>query len=328
MLLNNYNLNPKFWRNKKVLITGAHGFVGKNLLDELLKFQKKINFKILYPKKKQLNLIDQNKTNNYFLKNKPDIVLHLAGKVGGIGINKKKQADFFYENILMGVNILHSSMIHKVKKIICLAAGCGYPEKLKPPFKEDDFWKGLPDQNSMGYSMAKKNLIIQSWAYKKQYNLNSVVLIPANIYGPHDNFNLQTSHVVPALIKKFITAKVKKINQVEIWGDGSASRELLFVKDLVSVILNATEKVNECGPFNVGTGTETKIKDLIKNIQQILNFKNSKICWKKNMPNGQIRRRYNMNNYNKIFGFKNFTNLNDGLKFTIQWYYEKFIISK
>jgi len=322
MLLNNYNLNYKFWRNKKVLITGAHGFVGKNLLEELKNFQKIVDFKILYPSRKQLNLIDQKKTNNYFLRNKPDIVLHLAGKVGGIGINKEKQGDFFYENILMGVNILHSSMLNKVKKIICLAAGCGYPEKLKPPFKEVDFWQGLPDENSLGYSMAKKNLIIQSWVYKKQYNLNSVVLIPANIYGPYDNFNLKTSHVVPALIKKFINAKINKKQKVEIWGDGSASRELLFVKDLVAVILNAAEKVNECGPFNVGTGVETKIKDLIKNIQKILNFENSKIYWKKNMPNGQKRRRYNMSNYNKRFIFKNFTKLNKGLKFTIDWYFK------
>jgi GDP-L-fucose synthase len=317
----NFKYNKRFWKNKKILITGATGFVGQNLLNHLNFIKKNINFTIFKPSSHQLDLTNPLKVNSYFKKKRPDIVIHLAGKVGGIGINRLKQADFFYQNLLMGAHVIHYSKVYKIKKIISLAAGCGYPERAKMPFKEIDFWKGLPDKNSLGYSMAKKNLIIQSWTYKEQFGLNSVVLLPANLYGPNDNFDLKTSHVVPALIKKFINGVNKNEKKISIWGNGSASREFLFVDDLVNIIIDGCENVNICGPFNVGTGKETSISQLIKTIKKILNTKIRHV-WQSSMPNGQVRRNYEMKNFKKNFNFRKFTSLEDGLKQTIKWYIE------
>lgn len=311
-----FNFKNSFWSRQKILITGSKGFVGQNLVEKF-KDVKKVT--ILTPTKKQLNLLNPKSVENYFKKLKPSIVIHLAGKVGGIGINRIQQGDFFYENLLMGAHITHYSKLFNVKKLVSLAAGCGYPITSKIPMKETDFWSGLPDLNSLGYSMAKKNLIIQSWTYKQQFNFNSSVLLPANLYGPYDNFNLKTSHVVPALIKKFINAKNNKKKSIKIWGDGTASREFLFVDDLCYIILEAVERINSCGPFNVGTGKETSILKLANTIQSILNY-NLKIIWQKKMPNGQVRRNYDMNNFKKNFKFKNFSSLKDGLKKTIDWY--------
>lgn len=238
--------------------------------------------------------------------------------VGGIGINKIKQGEFFYNNALMGINAIHCSYLHNVKKFVGLAAGCGYPENIKIPFAENDFWNGLPDKNSLGYSMAKKNLIIQAWSYKSQYNFNSVILLPANIYGPHDNFNLETSHVVPALIKKFIIAKKKNQKKILVWGSGKASREFLFIEDLVKAIIVSAERINEVGPFNVGVGKETKIIDLVKLIKKITKFK-GKIEFDNSKPDGQIRRFYDMRKFSKASGLILKSSLYKGINQTITW---------
>lgn len=322
----NYKFNKKFWNKQRVLVTGSKGFVGQNLVKKLLKIKEQVKVNILTPSRKELNLINLNNVQKYFKKNKPTLVLHLAGKVGGIGINRVQQGDFFYENLLMGAHIMHCSKMFNVKKVVSLAAGCGYPINSKIPMKETDFWSGLPDMNSIGYSMAKKNLIIQSWAYKEQFNFDSTVLLPANLYGPHDSFNLKTSHVVPALIKKFINAKKNKKKSVKVWGDGSASREFLFVDDLCFIILETVERIKSCGPFNVGTGNETTILKLVNSIKYILDI-NPKTIWQKKMPNGQQRRNYDMKNFKKSFKFRNFTSLDEGLQKTIEWYSknEKFL---
>ena len=323
---NNYKFNKKFWNNQKVLITGSKGFVGQNLVKKLLKIKKQVKIKILTPSRQELNLINPNNVQKYFERNKPTLVLHLAGKVGGIGINRVQQGVFFYENLLMGAHVMHYSKMFNVKKVVSLAAGCGYPVNSIIPMKESDFWSGLPDKNSIGYSMAKKNLIIQSWVYKEQFNFNSTVLLPANLYGPYDNFNLKTSHVVPALIKKFIHAKKNNKKSVNVWGDGSASREFLFVDDLCFIILEAAERIKSCGPFNVGTGKETTILKLVNIIKFILDI-NPKVIWQKKMPNGQVRRNYDMKNFKKNFKFRKFSTLQYGLKETIDWYTknEKFL---
>jgi GDP-L-fucose synthase len=300
---------------KTILVTGSNGFVGKNLIEELT--SRGYN-KILSPSKSDLDLTNQKEVEDYFIKNKPNIVLHLAGKVGGIGINKTKPAEFFYDNALMGINVTHFSFKYGVEKLVSLAAGCGYPKILPLPFKEDDFWMGLPDENSMGYSMAKKNLIIQSWAYKEQYGFNSTVLLPANLYGPHDNFNEETSHVIPALIKKFIRAKRENKDEVVIWGSGSATREFLYVKDTVKAIIDAIN-VNEVGPFNLGTGVETSIKNLVIIISNIVGY-NGKIIWDNNKPDGQPKRFYDMEKFKDTFGYVPNTSLEDGIRLTIDWY--------
>jgi GDP-L-fucose synthase len=300
---------------KTILVTGSNGFVGKNLIEELT--SRGYN-QILSPSKSDLDLTNQKEVEDYFIKNKPNIVLHLAGKVGGIGINKTKPAEFFYDNALMGINVTHFSFKYGVEKLVSLAAGCGYPKILPLPFKEDDFWMGLPDENSMGYSMAKKNLIIQSWAYKEQYGFNSTVLLPANLYGPHDNFNEETSHVIPALIKKFIRAKRENKDEVVIWGSGSATREFLYVKDTVKAIIDAIN-VNEVGPFNLGTGVETSIKNLVIIISNIVGY-NGKIIWDNNKPDGQPKRFYDMEKFKDTFGYVPNTSLEDGIRLTIDWY--------
>jgi len=310
-----------FWKNKKVLVTGAHGFVGKNLVELLLEKKKAVDFELLMPTHEELDLTREIEVNSYFELNKPNIVLHLAGKVGGIGINKAKPAEFFYDNIMMGTLVMDQSCKHGVEKVVALAAGCGYPKMLEVPYTEEDFWRDLPDENSIGYSMAKKNLIIQSWTYREQYGFNSVVLLPANLYGPHDNFNLETSHVVPALIRKFVEAEESGNDVVSVWGTGEASREFLYSKDTAQAILDIAERVHESGPFNLGTGTETSIRDLVLSIKKVTGYTGN-IAWDSSRPDGQPRRFYDMSKFKKALGYVPDTSVEDGLTKTVKWFKE------
>lgn len=301
-------------QGKKILVTGGRGFVGSNLVKEL----EKRNLTFYAPTKDEYDLRKEEDVKKLFEVYQPNIVLHVAGKVGGIGANKAKPGDFFYDNIMMGTLVTHYSHLYKVDKLVSLAAGCGYPKYLPVPYTEEDFWKDLPDENSIGYSMAKKNLIIQSWTYKDQFGFNSTVLLPANLYGPRDNFNLETSHVVPALIRKFIEAKENNLDEVIVWGDGSASREFLYVDDTVNAIIDAIN-VDEAGPFNLGTGQETTVKELVETISNLVGFKGN-IMWDASKPNGQPRRFYDMSKFKKAFGYVPNTTLIEGLKKTIEWY--------
>ena len=308
-----------FWEGKKVLVTGAHGFVGKNLMSLLQTMQQSVDFEILAPTRVHVDLTNEKQVAEYFWKHKPNIVLHLAGKVGGIGANKAKPADFFYQNIMMGTLVMHYAHVNGAEKVVALAAGCGYPKMLPVPYAEEDFWKDLPDENSIGYSMAKKNLIIQSWTYREQYGFNSVILLPANLYGPHDNFDLETSHVVPALIRKFIEAKERGDKEVVVWGTGVASREFLYSLDTAQAIIDMTEKVNETGPFNLGTGVETTIKKLVETISELTGF-DGDIVWDTSKPDGQPRRFYDMRRFREAVGYIPDTSLKDGLQQTIEWF--------
>jgi len=305
-------------KDKKILVTGGHGFVGKNLILEL---QNRGCKNILNPTRQELDLRVETEVKKYFEDNKPEIVIHLAGKVGGILINKEKPGDFFFDNIMMGTLVTHYSYLNGVEKLVSLAAGCGYPKHLKVPFTEVGFWEGLPDENSQGYSMAKKNLIIQSWAYRKQFGFNSTVLLPANIYGPHDNFNLHSSHVVPALIRKFIEAGERNEDEVVVWGSGKATREFLYVDDTVNTILQMIN-INETGPFNLGTGVETSVKELAEILKEATEFK-GKIVWDVNKPDGQPRRFYDMTKLKEAVGEIPSTSVKDGIIKTIEWYKKK-----
>jgi GDP-L-fucose synthase len=304
-----------FWKDKKVFVTGAHGFVGNNLM----KLLKNKQCEILSPTSKELDLTKEEQVKDYFFTHKPDIVLHLAGKVGGIAANKAAPGDFFYKNISMGTLVMEYARQAGCEKVVALAAGCGYPKHLPVPYTEEDFWKDLPDENSIGYSMAKKNLIIQSWTYREQYGFNSVILLPANLYGPHDNFDLETSHVVPALIRKFLEAKQKGSHEVEVWGTGVASREFLYSVDTAQAILDMAEHVNESGPFNLGTGVETTIKELVETIADLTDF-DGDIVWDTSRPDGQPRRFYDMSKFENALGYVPSTSLHDGLDKTIRWY--------
>ena len=306
-----------FWKNKKVFVTGAHGFVGSNLM----KLLENKDCEVLAPTSKELDLTSEEQVKSFFFTNKPDIVLHLAGKVGGIAANKASPGEFFYKNIMMGTLVMHYAHLSGCEKVVALAAGCGYPKHLPVPYTEDDFWKDLPDENSIGYSMAKKNLIIQSWTYREQYDFNSVILLPANLYGPHDNFDLETSHVVPALVRKFIEAKERGDSQVEVWGTGTASREFLYSVDTAQAILDMAEHVNQTGPFNLGTGVETTIKELVETIGNLTEF-DGEIVWDTSRPDGQPRRFYDMSRFEKALGYVPSTSLEDGLLQTIKWYKE------
>lgn len=299
-----------FFNNKTILITGAHGFVGKNLVD----FLADTGARLLTPNKQELNLIDQKSTWEYFKNRDIDVVIHLAGLVGGIWANKNALGDFFYQNAMMGINALHYSYKFGVKKFVGLAAGCGYPDT-KIPYSEENFWDGLPDMNSYGYSMAKKNLIIQSWAYRDQYGFDSTILLPANLYGPHDNFDLESSHVVPALIRKFIESE----DSVSVWGSGKASREFIYVEDVCRAISDCCEKEDLRGPYNLGTGKETTVRELVENISSITEF-DGQIEWDTSKPDGQVRRYYDMSKFEKDIGYIPSTSLKEGLKKTIEWY--------
>ena len=226
------------WDEKTFLVTGASGFVGHSVVEKLKKKNPK---RIFTPSSSDCNLTKETDVEKLFKATNPDIVIHLAGKIGGIGANSAANGEFFYKNIMMGTLVLEHARLSNVNKLVGLAAGCGYPKYLEVPFKETDFWSDLPDENSIGYSMAKKMLIIQSWSYRQQYNFDSTILLPANLYGPHDNFDLETSHVVPALIRKFVEAKRLGSKTINIWGTGVASREFLYVEDTSDAILKSIE---------------------------------------------------------------------------------------
>jgi len=312
-------MNLDFWKNKLVLVTGATGFVGQNLVDYLK--DNKVDY--YGPTHREYDLTNESDVERLFACVRPNIVFHLAGEVGGIYANSTRPADFFYKNLMMGALIFEYAYKFEVEKLIALAAGCGYPENAVPPFLEDDFWSGLPEKNTRAYSMAKKNLILQGWAYREQYGFNSSILLPANLYGCYDNFNLETSHVVPALIRKFINA-ANENTDVVVWGSGAASREFLYVKDAVLAMAKVAENYNNVGPLNLGTGVETTIKELIELISILTNFC-GKIIWDVTKPDGQKRRVYDMSKFQKEIGYIPSTLLKDGLSETIEWYKKYYV---
>lgn len=295
---------------KKILVLGANGFVGKNLT----KYLTNNNIEFLSPARNECNLLDSNSIDNYFTKHKPNIVLNAAGLSGGVGATSKEPAKFYYENILLGSFVTHFCWLHNVEKLVSLGAGCSYPITATIPYIESDLFNGIPNKNTYGYGMAKSQLTTISNVYREQYGFDSTVLLPANLYGPNDNYDLQSGNVVPSLIKKIIEGK----ESVTIWGSGKASRELLFIDDAVKAIVDAID-VNETGPFNLGTGIETSIKELVETIVEITNYK-GEIIWDINKPDAQLNRYYNMDNFKNAFGYVPNTKLKDGLEKTIEWY--------
>ena len=299
-----------------ILLTGAHGFVGHAVKAEL---NQRGYEDLLTPTRDELDITSFSETDTFLGDTKPEVIIHLAGLVGGIKANRDRPADFFYQNMSMGVNVYENALRHKVAKTVVVAAGCGYPAYLAAPFKESEFFDGFPDINSYGYSMAKKMLVVQAMAYQEQYDLDSTVLLPANIYGPHDNFDLESSHVVPALIRKFVEADDNQDSVVKLWGDGSASREFMYVDDLAKAIVDCIELKVGIGPFNAGTGVETTIRELADTLNGLMTFPKN-LVWDTAMPNGQQRRFYDMSKFKSAFGYCPSTSLKEGLEKTIEWY--------
>ena len=305
---------PNFWSNKKVVVTGGAGFLGSHLV-ELLKTKNPKS--IFVPKYPEFDLTRQ-KDCQKAVKN-ADVVIHLAAVVGGIGYNREIPGKMFHDNILMGTYMMEESRKAKVKKFVALGTVCAYPKFAPIPFKEEDLWNGYPEETNAPYGLAKKMLLVQSKAYRDQYDFNSIFLLPVNLYGPGDNFNPKSSHVIPALIRKFVEAKNSNQDTVSIWGTGTATREFLFVKDCAQAILLAAEKYNQSEPVNLGSNHEISIKDLAKKISQLVGFK-GQLVWDKSKPDGQPRRKLDTTKARQEFGFTANTNFDQGLKQTIQWY--------
>jgi len=305
-----------FWQDKRVCVTGGAGFLGHFVTSKL---QERGAKEIFIPTIEKYDLVKIDSIKQMYADSKPDIVIHLAAMVGGIGANLAHPADFFYGNLMMGVQLIHEAWLRGVQKFVALGTICAYPKFTPIPFKEDDLWNGYPEETNAPYGLAKKMLLVQSQAYRQQYGFNSIFLMPVNLYGPRDNFNPQSSHVIPALIKKCLEAKAAKLPSIEVWGDGSPTREFLYVEDAAEGILLATEKYNGSEPVNLGSGMEISIKELVTLIARLTGFE-GELIWDTTKPNGQPRRRLNVERADREFGFKAQVNFEEGLRRTIEWY--------
>jgi GDP-L-fucose synthase len=305
-----------FWQDKRVCVTGGAGFLGSFVTRKL---QDRGVKEIFVPTIEKYDLVQIDSIKQMYDDSKPDIVIHLAAMVGGIGANLDHPADFFYGNLMMGVQLIHEAWLRGVQKFVALGTICAYPKFTPVPFKEDDLWNGYPEETNAPYGLAKKMLLVQSQAYRQQYGFNSIFLMPVNLYGPRDNFNPQSSHVIPALIKKCMEAKAANLSSIEVWGDGSPTREFLYVEDAAEGILLAAEKYNGSEPVNLGSGMEISIKDLVTLIARLTGFE-GELIWDKSKPNGQPRRRLNVERADREFGFTARVNFEEGLRRTIEWY--------
>ena len=313
-----------FFFSKKILLTGGAGFVGRYVRLELLKqgVEKK---NITIPRSKDFDLRKESVCNE--LTRNKDIVIHLAGNVGGIGYNRENPATIFYDNMTMGLNLIEAARIHKVKKFVQIGTICAYPKYTPTPFKEEDLWNGYPEETNAPYGVAKKVLLVMLQAYREQYGFNGIYLLPVNIYGPGDNFNPKSSHVIAAIIKKIYEAKQKGENEIIVWGDGSATREFFYVEDMARAVVMATQYYEKSEPVNVGAGFEISIKDLVEKLVKLMDFK-GKIVWDSSKPNGQPRRMLDTTRAQKEFGFKAEVSFDEGLQKTVAWYEREMTKSK
>jgi len=304
-----------FWRNKSVLVTGGTGFLGSYVVEKLR--QREAN--VFIPVTKKYDLRKYHNVERMFDDFLPEMVIHLAAVVGGIGANRKNPGKFFYDNLMMGTQLMEEARIRKIPKVVNIITVCAYPKFTPVPFKEEDLWNGYPEATNAPYGLAKKMLIVQSCAYRAQYGFNSVNLLPVNLYGPRDNFNPESSHVIPALIKKCVDTTRNNDDEIIVWGTGKPTREFLYVEDCAEGILLAAEKYDKSEPVNLGTGVEISIKELVELIVKLTDFK-GKIVWDTAKPDGQPRRCLDTSKAKREFGFKARMNFEEGLKRTIAWY--------
>ena len=304
-----------FWNGKRVTVTGGHGFLGRQVVDLLESLQAKVaTFSSA-----EYNLTRQSDVTRMYADQRPEIVIHLAARVGGIGANRDNPGSFFYENAIMGIEVMEQARHHDVSKFVQVGTVCAYPKFAPIPFSEDDLWNGYPEETNAPYGLAKKMLLVQAQAYRQQYGFNAIYLLPVNLYGPGDNVDLQNSHVIPALIRKAIDARDTNAQQIEVWGTGSPTREFLYVGDAARAIVLAAERYNKPDPVNIGSAEEISIKDLAELIVELTGF-SGKLVWDRTKPDGQPRRKLNVERAEKEFGFRSSTPFREGLAETIRWY--------
>lgn len=308
-----------YWAGKRVLVTGGAGFLGRYVVDMLRARGVK---DIFVPRSAEYDLVQMPAVEQVYQDANPDLVIHLAARVGGIGANMDNPGKFFYDNLLMGVQLIEVGRRRGIEKFVSLGTICAYPKFTPVPFREEALWDGYPEETNAPYGLAKKMLLVQGQAYRQQYGFNSIYLLPVNLYGPGDNFDLHTSHVIPALIRKCVEAISRGDNRIVCWGDGTPTREFLFVKDCAEAIVLATERYNGGEPVNVGTGEEVSIKTLTEMVAELTGFA-GKIVWDASRPNGQPRRCLDISLAQEAFGFKAQTPLRAGIREVVEWYRPK-----
>ncbi len=304
------------WADERVVVTGGAGFLGGFVLEEL---RRRGARDVFVPRSREYDLVDMAAVRRLYVDTRPTLVLHLAARVGGIGANRANPGKFFYENLMMGVQLIEVGRQVGLRKLVALGTICAYPKFAPVPFREEDIWNGYPEETNAPYGLAKKMLLVQSEAYRQQYGFNSVVLFPVNLYGPRDNFDLETSHVIPALIRKCIEARDRGDRRIVVWGDGSASREFLHARDAAEGIVTAAERYDKSAPVNLGAGFEIRIRDLVPLIARLCRFEGD-IVWDATKPNGQPRRMLDTSRALREFGWKARIGFEEGLAETIAWY--------
>jgi GDP-L-fucose synthase len=301
---------------KRVVVTGGNGFLGRHIVERLRKCE---GTEIFVPTRNQYDLVEPSAVKRLLSDTRPELVIHLAAVVGGIGANQENPGKFFYENLMMGTELIEQARKHGVQKFVALGTVCAYPKFTPTPFREDDLWNGYPEETNAPYGLAKKMMLVQAESYRQQYGFNTIFLLPANLYGPGDNFEPASSHVIPALIRKCVEARERHVPFIEAWGTGNASREFLYVADCAEAILRASAIYNEAAPVNIGTGNEIKISELVQIIARLCRFE-GEIQWQHDKPDGQPRRRLDVSRAFEKFGFRAQIPLEAGLRRTVEWY--------
>ncbi|MGH7567012.1 MAG: GDP-L-fucose synthase family protein [Gemmatimonadota bacterium] len=302
----------------RILVTGGAGFLGSHVLEELV--ERGIpRENVFAPRSAQYDLVRPEAAARLLRDTRPDVVVHLAAVVGGIGANRARPGEFFYKNLMMGVELMEQARLHGVKKFVTVGTVCSYPKHTTVPFREEDLWDGYPEETNAPYGIAKKALLVQGQAYRQEYGLANIHLLVVNLYGPRDDFDPATSHVIPALIRKCVEAREEGRDQIVVWGDGTPTREFLYVKDAARGIVLATERYDDAQPVNIGSGMEISIGDLVAKIAELTGFE-GEVEWDASQPNGQPRRCLDTTRANQFFGFRGSTGFEEGLRTTIQWY--------